>query len=131
MFWAVWAQIQPWLNKADFDWIREISGIAVIACRHSWSRRASDGSFSLAELLAATNIKVFDRHRVLATLRDLLKAFNVSRKDEAKPRYEVLCRFATNEDRHSYRDCIFNLCGEDVTVVRVRAVQGYSTKITT
>ncbi len=47
-----------------------------------------------------------------------------------KPRYEVLCRYATAQDRATFRNCIYNLCGEDMMIVRVRAVQGYSTEIT-
>ena len=77
-------------------------------------------------MIAAVNDKIFQRDRALASLQELLVSFNISKKDKAKPRYEVLCRYSTS---HSFRECIFVLCGEHVTVVRVRAVQGYSTGI--
>ena len=67
---------------------------------------------------------------MLASLQELLRSFNVSKKDAAKPRFEVLCRYSTREDGHSYKECIFNLSGEHVTVVCVRATQGYSSGIT-
>ena len=129
-FWAVWGQVQPWLARDDFDWNREISKEAIKVCRHGWERRDSDGSYSLGQLLAAVNAKIFERTRARTSLQELLRSFNVSKKDSSKPRFEVLCRYPTKEDWHSYKECIFNLCAEDVTVVRVRAIQGYSTMIT-
>ena len=89
--------------------IMEISKVAIKICRHGWDRRDSDGSFSMARLMAAVNEKISQRNREIATLHELLVSFNISKKDKAKPRYEVLCRYSTREDWHSFRECIFVL----------------------
>ena len=77
-----------------------------------------------------TNQKFHRDYREQATLQELLQSFNVFKRDAMKPRYEVLCRYATAQDRAGFKDCIYNLSGDDMMIVRVRAVQAYSAEIT-
>ena len=79
-FWAVWSQAQPWPDPEAYGRIMEISKVAIKICRHGWDRRDSDGSFSMARLMAAVNDKIFQRDREIARLHELLVSFNLSKK---------------------------------------------------
>jgi hypothetical protein len=79
-FWAVWSQAQPWLDPEAYGRSMEISKVAIKICRHGWDRRDSDGSFSMARLMAAVNEKIFRRDREIGTLRELLVSFKPLQK---------------------------------------------------
>ena len=78
-FWAVWSQAQPWLDPEAYGRIMEISKVAIKICRHGWDRRDSDGSFSMARLIAAVNDKISQRDRALASIQELLVSCNIQK----------------------------------------------------
>lgn len=119
--WLPQTRVLPWLPTKEWQKNKDISKAMIKELRHRHNRRQKDASLSPEELACL----VSEALHIDVSIQDVIFATQVSKKDERKPRFEILQRRAT-VDGMAFRGHMLN---HNMIGVRIRAIQGHSTNV--